>query len=54
MSEWHGYKMLGKTLFIGPLPGRKSIALWVDDGKGSICALAFFQSEEKAREALKL
>lgn len=56
MSDWHGWKRgftsgegtSSPSLHIGPLPGRKSIALYEVDG-GVIRAFAYFPNEEAAR-----
>lgn len=56
MSEWHGWKRAdgkGPSLHIGPLPGRSRIAMWLEDG-GLLRTLAYFDSEEKARQAMEI
>lgn len=52
---WHGFEFGDdKTqLFIGPLPGRKSICLYAIDDDG-VSVLAFFKTKEKAEKALSL
>ena len=61
--DWHGYRVLtkwhptGKTintnpsLHIGPLPGRKGIALYLES-LPEIEILAYFKSEDAAGKAL--
>lgn len=55
MSDWHGWGIKGKVenLHIGPLPGRKGIAFYVLR-EATVSPLAYFVSEERAREALAL
>lgn len=65
-DAYTGYTVLGETISIGRLPGRKSYALyvtlaypWVDaDGKqhtgSSLRALAYFTSDEDARIGIRL
>lgn len=57
--EWHGWarsddlREKGEALHIGPLPGRKSVCLYVI--KGSVLTpLAYFRNEEAAERALAL
>lgn len=52
-TEWHGWRISGKALHVGPLPSRKSVCLYVLDGC-TIRTLAFFPDEDKAREALAM
>lgn len=52
LSDWHGWGSDGKAVHIGPLPGRKSICLYVVDGS-VMRTLAFFRSEKEAAEALR-
>ena len=59
MSAWHGWKPIATptdmpkvvstspSLHAGPLPGRKSIALYTE-GSGTIETLAYFQSDKAA------
>lgn len=56
-SEWHGIAVVppggdqSDALHIGPLPGRKQIALYlVSHGRSTV--LAYFRDEESARRAL--
>jgi len=55
--KWHGFKITHvggeESLHIGPLPGRKSICLYRVE-KSGIEVLAFFQTERKAFDALRL
>lgn len=53
--DWWGWSETESKagLHIGPLPGRKRIALY-GKRQGTIRALAYFRSEEHAREALEL
>ena len=49
-SEWHGWRIGDAALHIGPLPGRKSIVLFILEG-GRLLPLAYFRDEELARKA---
>lgn len=51
--EGHGWRIAGKALHVGELPGRKQTCLYVLDG-ATIRPLAFFSDDEKAREALDM
>ncbi len=57
-DEWYGWSRdglyKGKTLHIGPLPGRKSICLYtMDYTDGAIMKIhAYFRNEKEAKEAL--
>lgn len=60
MSEWHGWSRgqkpyTGKALHVGPLPGRKSIALYtMDYTDGAVMRVhAYFRNEDEARDALE-
>lgn len=54
MATWHGWRLdNGKTLGIGPLPGRKGVAIYYEFGQEFI-PLGYFRSEEAAQQALKL
>lgn len=50
-SKWYGFEADGQTLSVGPLPGVKSIALYIAKGN-EIEVLAYFKSEARAKEAL--
>jgi len=53
-SEWHGWQLVdGPSLHIGPVPGRRSIGLFVIVGS-TLTPLAYFTSEDHARAALDL
>lgn len=51
-GDWHGFQFgeLG-TLHIGPLPTRKSIALYLIQGS-VMHVLAYFRDEDEARRLL--
>ena len=56
---WHGWKRDGVftnntdgALHIGPLPGRKQVALYIE-GQGVLNVLAYFKTEEAAEWALR-
>ena len=49
-SEWYGWGQGDIALYIGPLPGRKSIALYSMEGN-RYTPLAYFRDKEKARKA---
>lgn len=51
--EWHGWRISGKALHVGELPGRKQVCLYVMDGS-TIRTLAFFKTEEQAGEAIDM
>jgi hypothetical protein len=51
--EFHGWRVGGKSLYVGHLPGRKQACLYVLDGS-TIRTLAFFADDEKASEALDM
>ena len=55
-DDWHGW---GRTddaecaqIHIGPIPGAKSIALYLQRGS-KLLPCAYFKDEARAREALK-
>jgi hypothetical protein len=54
---WHGWALSRETgaraLFIGTLPGRKSICLYESEGT-SLFVYAYFRGEESARKARNL
>lgn len=56
--EWHGWsrglssgQKTGRALHIGPLPGRKSLVMYVHDGS-VVRALAYFRNYQDAALAL--
>ena len=56
---WHGWlqtrlgpECTNGSLHIGPLPGRKQVALYIE-GEGVINVLAYFKSEASAEWALR-
>lgn len=53
--NWHGWRRAtsSKALHIGPLPGRKSIALYENDGIEET-VFAYFTSVENAEKAMNL
>lgn len=51
-DDWHGWRVRGMALHVGPLPGRKSICLYRLDGS-VIDVLAYFKSEQQARKCLE-
>jgi hypothetical protein len=58
--EWHGWsddleQFSGIAIHIGPLPGRKSVALYtIDYTDGATMHVhAYFRSTEEAKKALK-
>lgn len=51
-EDWHGWGVQGKSLHVGPLPGRKQICLYFHEGS-VIHAVAFFKTEDHAREVLQ-
>lgn len=59
MTEWHGWSrskepFTGETIHVGPLPGRKSVALYTMDYRdGAVMRVhAYFRSEEEAANFL--
>jgi hypothetical protein len=52
-DDFHGWRIGGKALHVGELPGRKQRCLYVLDGS-TIRTLAFFADEAKAREAMDM
>jgi hypothetical protein len=47
--EYHGWTARGRTIHVGPLPGRKSITLYrMDDDGSTIDVLAYFRDEDSA------
>ena len=56
--KWHGLKVASngreESIFVGPLPGRKRICLFREVRPGIIEPLAYFQTERKAFEALRI
>ena len=59
MTDWHGWSRrtgyTGRSLHIGPLPGRKSICLYtMDYTNGAVMYVhAYFRNEDEARRALE-
>ena len=56
-GEWHGWRTPEGTLSIGPMPGRKRIALSIvqsNEYVASILPVAYFANEDLARQALRL
>jgi hypothetical protein len=53
LADFHGWRIGGKALHVGELPGRKQVCLYVLDG-ATIRTLAFFATEEKATEAMEM
>lgn len=51
--DGHGWRISGKALHVGELPGRKQTCLYVLDGS-TIRTLAFFADDAKASEALDM
>lgn len=51
--DWHGWRIGGMCLHVGPLPGRKSVCLYRLDGT-TIKPLAYFADEERAYAALEV
>ena len=51
--EGHGWRIGGKALHVGELPGRKQVCLYVLDGT-TIRTLAFFANKARAEEALDM
>lgn len=52
-EDFHGWRIGGKALHVGYLPGRKQICLYVLDA-GTLRTLAFFRTREQALEALEM
>ena len=52
LDKWHGWSRAGTALHVGPLPGRKSIALYAIEG-GVMHTLAYFSSEADAERAVE-
>jgi hypothetical protein len=53
-ERWHGWRVgAGKSIHVGPLPARKSVALYAAAG-GRVDVLAYFRNEEDAERALAL
>ena len=54
VGRWHAWRCTQKrALGIGPVPGRKSLALYVQRGSTKE-PVAYFTSDEAASEALEL
>lgn len=51
-ERWHGWTVAGKSLHVGPLPGRKSICLYTSEANVGIRPLAYFRSEDDADACL--
>lgn len=55
--EWHGWaieaRLAARSLHIGPMPGRKSICLYEQQG-GRIRVYAYFRDEQAALDARAL
>lgn len=49
--DWHGWSVNGRSVSVGKLPERKSIALYMSKGCTS-WPLAYFTNEVSAREFL--
>ncbi|MDD3494072.1 MAG: hypothetical protein PHZ19_11320, partial [Candidatus Thermoplasmatota archaeon] len=52
-SPWYGFKIGEDGLYIGPLPGRKRIAMYHMEGN-TVVPLAYFLNEKAALRALGL
>jgi hypothetical protein len=52
-EDFHGWRIGGKALHVGELPGRKQVCLYVQDA-GTIRTLAFFKTRERALEGLEM
>lgn len=52
-DDWHGWSIGETAIHVGPLPGRKSVCLYVMEGT-VLRTLAFFKSKAEADAALKL
>jgi hypothetical protein len=52
-DDWHGWNVVGTAVHVGPLPGRKSICLYVIEGT-TLRTLAFFKSPDDAATALRM
>ena len=53
MSQWHGFRRGNRSIHIGPLPARKSIAFYATDENNRMSAVAYFKDEWDARKALE-
>lgn len=60
MSNWHGWSFYAGVLpstctaiHIGPLPGRKRIALYTQDKEEGVHILAWFDTEDRAERFLR-
>jgi len=51
-ERWHGWTVAGKSLHVGPLPGRKSICLYTSEANVGLVPLAYFRSEGDAATCL--
>lgn len=51
-ERWHGWTVAGKSLHVGPLPGRKSICLYTSEASIGLKPLAYFRSEDDADACL--
>jgi hypothetical protein len=50
----HGYRLnASSAVFVGHIPGRKSVALYAVEGS-VLEALAYFPTQEQARKALRM
>jgi len=60
MSEWHGWSRTegfqGEAVHVGPLPGRKSIALYTMDYRdgATMHVHAYFRNEDEAKNFLQV
>ena len=52
-SPWYGFKIGEDGLYIGPLPGRKRIAMYMME-RNTVVPLAYFLDEKAALRALGL
>lgn len=52
MTDWHGWQKGDVSLHVGPLPGRKSVALYLHAGT-VVTALAYFRDEGAAATCLR-
>ena len=53
MSDWHGFRRGNRSVHIGPIPGRKSIAFYTTDEFNNQSAIAYFAGEFEAHKALE-
>lgn len=53
MRDWHGWQRGDMTLSVGPLPGRKAVALYVED-QGSVEVCAYFRTPYQAIRVMNL